>query len=260
DVLNKIKNVDGHNSGLDSDLLDGQHASSFALSTHNHDSTYVKLTDYEDIDVLDKIKNVDGHNSGLDADLLDGLHSSSFARVDIVPVFSGGSGGNEGGEISLLRNTSYPSDEKQMIDNMILDVNYNKFRIFTRFQDDPPNQARGFLFYVYKGFIDIFDPQYTRRIIPHGSSYISSSVNATLNYIYFVDTNSSAITITLPNTGLEVLSFVSIVDMYGKCDINNITVLGNGNPINGINEDFVIDVPYITVMFRWIGSTWVVSF
>ena len=33
---------DGNGSGLDADLLDGYHASAFATSGHNHDSTYVK--------------------------------------------------------------------------------------------------------------------------------------------------------------------------------------------------------------------------
>ena len=35
---------DGDGSGLDADLLDGQHASAFASANHNHDSTYLKLT------------------------------------------------------------------------------------------------------------------------------------------------------------------------------------------------------------------------
>ena len=35
---------DGASSGLDADLLDGNHASAFALATHNHDSDYVKLS------------------------------------------------------------------------------------------------------------------------------------------------------------------------------------------------------------------------
>lgn len=53
-------------------------SSSFQSQSHNHDSSYVKLSDYEDQDVLTKIKNVDGQNSGLDQDLLDGQHQSAF--------------------------------------------------------------------------------------------------------------------------------------------------------------------------------------
>ena len=40
DVLSKLKTVDGTGTGLDADLLDGNHASAFATSTHNHDGTY----------------------------------------------------------------------------------------------------------------------------------------------------------------------------------------------------------------------------
>ena len=37
-LLAKIKSVDGPGSGLDADTLDGSHASSFSLSSHNHNS------------------------------------------------------------------------------------------------------------------------------------------------------------------------------------------------------------------------------
>ena len=42
DVLTKIKTIDGASSGLDADLLDGNHASAFALSSHAH-SNYAPL-------------------------------------------------------------------------------------------------------------------------------------------------------------------------------------------------------------------------
>ncbi len=40
DVLTKLQTVDGASSGLDADLLDGNHASAFATSGHNHSGTY----------------------------------------------------------------------------------------------------------------------------------------------------------------------------------------------------------------------------
>lgn len=43
DILTKIKTVDGASSGLDADLLDGNHASAFATSGHNHSGTYQPL-------------------------------------------------------------------------------------------------------------------------------------------------------------------------------------------------------------------------
>jgi len=76
-ILNKLKNVDGHNSGLDADTLDGKHVSQLAN---------VDLSNVEDNVLLTKIKNVDGSGSGLDADLLDGFHASDFAFADLRNV------------------------------------------------------------------------------------------------------------------------------------------------------------------------------
>lgn len=42
-VLNAVKNVDGTGSGLDADLLDGQHGSYYATSTHDHSGVYQPL-------------------------------------------------------------------------------------------------------------------------------------------------------------------------------------------------------------------------
>lgn len=44
EILTAIKTVDGSGSGLDADLLDGQHASEFAAASHNHDSISTGLT------------------------------------------------------------------------------------------------------------------------------------------------------------------------------------------------------------------------
>ena len=43
-TLAEILDDDGAGSGLDADLLDGQHAGAFAAASHNHDSSYWKLT------------------------------------------------------------------------------------------------------------------------------------------------------------------------------------------------------------------------
>jgi hypothetical protein len=75
DILNKIKNVDGSESGLDADTVDGKQASDLAN---------VNLDNVNDSDILNKIKNVDGSGSGLDADKLDGLNSTQFLRRDIT--------------------------------------------------------------------------------------------------------------------------------------------------------------------------------
>jgi hypothetical protein len=63
DVLAKLLTVDGAGTGLDADLLDGQHASAFASSTHNHNATYLGIA-----------------AKAADADKLDGYDSTAFVR------------------------------------------------------------------------------------------------------------------------------------------------------------------------------------
>jgi hypothetical protein len=103
----------GHTSGLDADLLDGQHASAFAPATHTHVPTQVSPQGHGsglDADTVDgkhasefaasshqhAPADIDpqGHTSGLDADLLDGQHASAFAPAshthpDATPTSSG---------------------------------------------------------------------------------------------------------------------------------------------------------------------------
>ncbi len=63
DVLAKLLTVDGSGTGLDADLLDGQHASAFAAAGHNHDAAYL------------------GKNAkAADSELLDGFNSTAFLR------------------------------------------------------------------------------------------------------------------------------------------------------------------------------------
>lgn len=40
EILDELKIIDGHGSGLDSDTVDGKHADEFALVNHNHDTEY----------------------------------------------------------------------------------------------------------------------------------------------------------------------------------------------------------------------------
>jgi len=99
-ILNKLKNVDGAGSGLDADLLDGKqsgnssgqipvsngtrcvnlnadmvdgkHASAFALASHTH--TISEITDIGDA-------SVNYANSAGNADTVDGEHASAFTHA-----------------------------------------------------------------------------------------------------------------------------------------------------------------------------------
>ncbi len=79
----------GTGSNLDADLLDGQHAASFAVSTHTHAASAITSGTIADeripsgiarlYQIIYQMREDDGSGSGLDADLLDGLHAASFA-------------------------------------------------------------------------------------------------------------------------------------------------------------------------------------
>jgi hypothetical protein len=64
---------DGSSSGLDADLLDGQHG-----------AYYLPAASYTASDVLTKIKTVDGAGSGLDADLLDGQTGAYYSNASNI--------------------------------------------------------------------------------------------------------------------------------------------------------------------------------
>lgn len=79
DVLDKLKTVDGSDSGLDADLLDGKHASEFATAEQGTKAdNALPASSYTASDVLNKLKTVDGSGSELDADTVDGKHANEF--------------------------------------------------------------------------------------------------------------------------------------------------------------------------------------
>jgi hypothetical protein len=96
---------DGTGSTLDADLLDGLDSAAFALSGHNHDTSYVNegqlnsvtgemivtgtvtSSDLQNGAALAEIVDNDGSGSGLDADLLDGYQSGNLSGQ--IPISNG---------------------------------------------------------------------------------------------------------------------------------------------------------------------------
>lgn len=58
---------------------------------------------------------------------------------------------------------------------------------------------------------------------------------------YFVNTNSTAITATLPSSP-TLGDFVSFIDYAGTFDTNNLTIARNGKNIQGVAEDLTVSV------------------
>ncbi len=72
-----------------------------------------------------------------------------------------------------------------------------------------------------------------------------------------VDCSSNAVTITLPSFGLNG-GMYRVYDTEGNAGTNNITVARNGNTINGLSEDFVLNKDGQMAIFIYDGTvgTW----
>ena len=92
------------------------------------------------------------------------------------------------------------------------------------------------------------------------SSYkqeVNLAISANTTFVagrrYFVDT-TAARTLTLPASptlGQEI----TIFDATGSAGTNNITVARNGNKINGLTEDAIIDVDKAGAVLIYTGAT-----
>jgi hypothetical protein len=69
----------------------------------------------------------------------------------------------------------------------------------------------------------------------------TTSFTVTAKEGYFVDTNTTAITATLPASPV-IGDFVSFVDYAGTFDTNNFTVARNGKPIQGDASDLTVSI------------------
>ena len=89
-VIARLLTVDGAGSGLDADLLDGQHGAWYADIVARLGYTPLDNTAYTAADVLTKLLTVDGAGSGVDADTLDGYHAAAFRRVVSSSIIENG--------------------------------------------------------------------------------------------------------------------------------------------------------------------------
>jgi hypothetical protein len=85
--------------------------------------------------------------------------------------------------------------------------------------------------------------------------YKNSAYTASAGELVFADSQSPAFTVTLPASP-STDDVVSVLDVGGNAGTNNITVSRNGNTINGLAENFVIDVNWAAVDFVYSGTTW----
>ena len=76
----------------------------------------------------------------------------------------------------------------------------------------------------------------------------------TAGYGYFVNTSSSAITMTLPSSP-TLGDEVSIIDYAGTFDTNNLTVGRNSQPIMGTAADLTVSTERAGFTLVYVDST-----
>jgi hypothetical protein len=94
-----------------------------------------------------------------------------------------------------------------------------------------------------------------RYEIKRNTYIVNGPYTASINDVIFVNTSASAHTITLPATpilGHKVL----ISDLSNNANINNITVGRNSEKIDGVEENFTIDVNNGSVEFIYTNTTY----
>ena len=82
----------------------------------------------------------------------------------------------------------------------------------------------------------------------------TANFNVTAKEGYFVDTNSTTITATLPASP-TIGDFVQFIDYSGTFDTNNFTVARNGNKIQGDATDLTVSVERAGLTLVYTGSS-----
>tara|TARA_X000001036_G_scaffold132433_2_gene125259 strand:- start:5918 stop:7315 length:1398 start_codon:yes stop_codon:yes gene_type:complete len=88
-------------------------------------------------------------------------------------------------------------------------------------------------------------------------SILNSATTVTKNTRNACDVSSAAFTLTLPSSA-STGDFVEIRQIAGDFSVNNLTVAGNGNNING-DTSLIVDVAYAQLALVYNGTEWRVS-
>lgn len=84
---------------------------------------------------------------------------------------------------------------------------------------------------------------------------VTTSGNANVNERIFADATTAAFTLTLPASP-AVGDTIQIIDVAGICGTNNITVARNGNKIQNLAEDLILNLNNAAITCIFSGSTY----
>lgn len=92
------------------------------------------------------------------------------------------------------------------------------------------------------------------------NSTITANHTAEVNERIFADSSSSTFQITLPASPAQG-DAVQIIDVAGNFSVNNVTVARNGEKIQNLEEDLIMNLDNCAVTFIYSGVTygWVFS-
>ena len=82
----------------------------------------------------------------------------------------------------------------------------------------------------------------------------TTAFTATAGEGYFCNTTSAAFTVTLPASP-SAGDIVGIKDYANTADTNNITIGRNGEKIQGVENDFIIDTEGLSIVLLYVDST-----
>lgn len=101
-------------------------------------------------------------------------------------------------------------------------------------------------------------PDYNKSL--RRNQYINANNNFQVQYNYYVDTVSAAITATLPATA-EFGDSIVIVDIFGTFRVNNLILNRNGLNINGNASNFTCNINNSIITLTYINNTvgWLVE-
>ena len=84
---------------------------------------------------------------------------------------------------------------------------------------------------------------------------VTSNITLTAFTQYYVDTTSTAYTLTLPATQTQG-DEIHVFDIGNNAGANNITINPNGAKLNGVVQSLLIDVNGAAVVIVYTGSTY----
>jgi hypothetical protein len=149
-----------------------------------------------------------------DSDKVDGIDLSQLARVDTVPTFTGGSGGNDGGEIHLAKPPT-----TTLLGDVVIDVYNSNRRVFA---NNSKSQTSGYQvnFETFSKIHDVclVDGNVTETV----STATESVLNTVLNkYNYVSLPSNTTLTINLPSGVFSLTASISLPQLGGNAIVIN---------------------------------------